>query len=148
MVKPIPDGYTAVTPYLIVDDAPKEIEFLKAAFGAVQVGRLDTPDGQVMHAAIKIDGASIMISSAMPPQHKAIPAMLYIYVTDVDATYAKAVAFPGVTAQMPPTDQFYGDRSGSLTSSNGIIYWIASQKEVLTHEQVGQRVSAMTKDKK
>jgi PhnB protein len=143
MTKPIPDGFTAVTPYLIVSDAPKEIDFLVSALGGVVEGRLDTPTGQVMHALVRVDGAPIMLGSAMPPEMEAMQSMLFIYVTDVDARFARAAAYPGAAVQTPVTDQFWGDRCGSLTSPNGVVYWIASQKEQLTHEEIGKRASAM-----
>jgi len=135
----IPKGYAAVVPYLVVDDAPKEIEFLTRILGGTLEGRLDSPDGKVMNARINVGGSPVMISSAMPT-HGTQLGMLYVYVPDCGATYAAATAFEGVTAMFPVADQFWGDRSGAVKSANGVVYWIATGKESLTHEQIAERM--------
>ncbi|MGC4033749.1 MAG: hypothetical protein QM754_18855 [Tepidisphaeraceae bacterium] len=138
MANPIPDGFTPITPYLVIDDAPAEIEFLKT-LGGVQGDRLDAPGGKVGHAVIKVGGAPIMISSTMPG-HDAQKGMIFVYVSDVDATYTNATAFAGVEAMMPPTDQFWGDRAGSLKSPNGVIYWIATHTEDVSMDEIKKRM--------
>jgi len=135
----IPNGYAAVVPYLVIDDAPKEIEFMTAVLDGTLEGRLDGPNGSVMNARVSIGGSPVMISSTMPG-HDAQRGMLYVYVPDCDATFAKAVATEGVTVVMGVMDQFWGDRSGAVKSANGVVYWIATGKESLTHEQIAERM--------
>ena len=89
-VKPIPEGYHTVTPYLVVEGVPKLIEFLKAAFGAREIHRTALPDGSVMHAEVQIGDSRVMMGEASGGM-KPIPAMLYLYVPDVDAVYERAV---------------------------------------------------------
>ena len=137
MPKPIPEGFTPITPYLVIDDAPKEIEFLKT-LGGVEDGRLDGPEGKVAHSVVKVGGAPIMISSTMPG-HDAQKGMIFVYVTDVDAIYAKAAAYDGVEAFMPVMDQFWGDRCGALKSPNGVVYWIGTHTEDLTLDDIRKR---------
>ena len=140
MTKPIPDGFTAVTPYLMVDDADAEIAFLVHAFGAVETGRLPMPGGKIAHATVTVGGAPIMLSSA-GAWCAALPAMVFVYVPDADAAFTRAVAFEGVTVQMPVADQFWGDRGGSVVSKNGVTYWIATHTEDVTPEQIAQRMA-------
>lgn len=140
MASYIPTGYAAVVPYLLVDDAPKEIEFMTAILGGTQEGRLDSPDGKVMNARVNVGGSPIMIGSTMPPQHVPQTGMLFVYVPDADATYAKAVAMDGVTPLMPMADQFWSDRAGALKTANGVTYWIATGRESVTHEQIAERM--------
>ena len=139
MPKPIPNGFTPITPYLVIDDAPAEIEFLKTLGGVVD-GRLDGPNGSVGHAVVKVGGAPVMISSTMPG-HDTQKGMIFVYVTDVDATYATAAAFKGVDAFMPVTDQFWGDRAGALKSPNGVVYWIATHTEDVSMDEIKKRTA-------
>ena len=129
----------AIVPYLVVDDAPKEIEFLTGPLGGKLLGRLDRPDGKVMNARVSIGPTPLMISSVMG-SHTAMLGMLFIIVPDVDAVYASAIAFDGVTPLMPVADQFWGDRCGSLRSANGVTYWISTHKEDVTPVQIKQRL--------
>jgi PhnB protein len=108
-VKPIPEGYHAVTPYLVARGADKTVEFLKKAFGAeMSFEPMLRPDGKIMHADLKIGDSHVMISEASE-QHPAMPCMVHLYVPDADAVYRRAVAAGGTTV-MEPSDQFYGDR--------------------------------------
>ena len=87
-VTPIPDGYTAITPYLIAEDAAGLLDFLASAFGAVERMRMDMPEGGIGHAEVEIGGAVLMLSDAFPPEHPATKSQLHHYVADVDAAYA------------------------------------------------------------
>jgi PhnB protein len=132
-VQPVPSEYTAVTPYLMVHDVPALLRFLEQVFGAVETERHDTPDGTIMHAEARIRGAAIMMGTARgswPP----IPGSLYIYVPDVDATYAKALA-AGATSIMEPTDMFYGDRHGGVKDACGNSWWIATHIEDVSPDE-------------
>ena len=108
VVKPIPDGYHTVTPYLLVSGIPKLIDFLKKAFDAEVAECMDAPDGTVMHAQVKIGDSFVMIGD---PRGACEPtrASLYLYVPDTDAVYQQALK-AGATSVMEPADQFYGDR--------------------------------------
>ena len=134
---------TGIVPYLVVDDAPREIDFLTQALGGDLQDRLEDRDGKVMNARVMIGLSLVMISSkfgAMP----AMTGMLFIFLPDVDAAYARAVAFDGVQAMQPVSDQFWGDRCGSLRTANGVTYWLATHKEDLTRDQIAQRLGMQT----
>jgi PhnB protein len=135
-VKPIPDGYHAVTPYLVVPDVAKQIEFLEKAFDAKVLYRMDTPNGTT-HAEVKIRDSILMMGQASG-EHKPMPGMMYLYVEDADEAFQKAKKAGGEVVQ-PMKDQFYGDRSGGLKDSNGNQWWVASRKEELTPEEVSKR---------
>ena len=139
-VKPIPDGYHAVTPYLIVADAQKLIDFLTAAFGAELRGQMMRPDGKIWHTEMKIGDSVIMLAESMP-NFPALVSMLYIYVEDVDATFAKAIA-AGATSIRPPEDQFYGDRSGGVTEPCGNTIWIGTHIEDVPDDEIRRRAAA------
>jgi len=147
-VKPIPDGYAGMQPYLAVDGAAKAIEFYQNAFGATVVMRLDMPDGKIGHAEIKIGQAILMLADPPGGRFKSPTDLggtsvgLHFYVEDVDATFARAVA-AGATVERPVQDQFYGDRSGGLIDPFGHVWWFATHKEDLTPEEIGQRAAAM-----
>ena len=143
-VKPIPEGYHTVTPYLVVKGAAKTIDFAKRALGAELIGEpLKRPDGAVMHAQFKIGDSLVMISDSSD-QHPPIPAMLYVYVPDVDASFRHAVAAGG-TAVMEPMDQFYGDRSGGLKDPAGVHWWLGTHKEDVAPNEIKKRAEAMLK---
>ena len=140
MAKPIPEGFTAITPYLVVPDVKALMAFLSKAFGATEHFKLEMPDGNIGHADMIVFGSHIMMGQA-GAHHPPVPAMLYLYVEDCDAVHARALA-AGATLDQPVKDQFYGDRSGSVKDANGNIWWIATHKEDLTAGQIGQRVAA------
>src|SRR5690349_6121383 len=123
-VKPIPDGYHSVTPYLIVDGAADAIAYYKKAFGATELFRMDH-EGKVGHAELKIGDSPIMLADEFPQMGyrspKALggtPVSIMIYVPDVDTVYQRAID-AGATEVKPLQDQFYGDRSGTLTDPFG-----------------------------
>lgn len=140
-VKPIPDGFTTVTPYLAVRGAGAVLEFVQKAFGpspGVEVTeKLAMPDGTLMHAQVRIGDAMVMVGEA-PAQGPASPAMLYLYVTDADEVYARALAAGG-TSLREPRDEFYGDRAAGVGDVAGNQWWIATRKENLTQEEMEKR---------
>ena len=141
-VKPIPDGYSAITPYLVVESATDLLEFLASAFGAVERTRLEMPGGGIGHAEVEIDGAVLMLSDAAPPDFPASASKLHLYVEDVDSAYAKAVS-AGATSQAEPADQFYGDRAARIVDPCGNQWTIASHVEDVDAEEVERRIAAM-----
>ena len=136
-VKPIPDGYHAVQPYLMVNGAKYLLEFLKNVFDAQEVENMSEPDGTVRHAEVRIGDSTIMLADA-PAQWEPTRAALYVYVPDVDATYKKALA-AGASVAMEPADQFYGDRHGGVKDRFGNVWWIATHVEDVPKEEMDRR---------
>src|SRR5436305_8274179 len=144
-VKPIPDGYHTVTPYLICKDAARAIDFYKSAFGATELLRMDGPGGTVAHAEIKVGNSPIMLSEGCPQMgfrdpHAlgGTPVSICLYVEDSDAVTETAIA-AGATVLRPITDQFYGDRSATLTDPFGHVWTVATHKEDVTPEECARR---------
>jgi PhnB protein len=144
-VKPVPQGYHTLTPYLIVKDAPRAIEFYKKAFGATELFRMPCPEGSVMHAELKIGDSIFMLTEenkamgcVSPTTLKGAPSFLYVYVPDVDAVWNKAVK-AGAKIKRPLEDQFYGDRNGQLTDPFGHEWSLATHKEDLSSDQISER---------
>ena len=139
-VKPIPDGFHTVTPYLIVDGAKKVIDFLQAALGAKHDHEPTLrPDGTVMHATLKIGDSMVMVSDAS--EHaKATPVMLYLYVPNVDAAYQLALK-AGATSIMEPADQFYGDRSGGVKDAAGNSWFFGTHVEDVAPAEMKKRTA-------
>jgi PhnB protein len=142
-VNPVPEGCHSITPYLLVPDVGRLIEFLKKAFDAVERARIARPNGTILHAQVRIGDSIVMIGEPQSPW-KPLPTMLYLYVPDVDATYKRAVVAGGVSA-MEPADMFYGDRSGSVKDVAGNTWWIATHKEELTTAETQERATAFFK---
>jgi PhnB protein len=138
-VQPIPEGYRTITPYLIVKNVPGLIEFLKEAFGAKELHRSSTPDGQVNHAEMEIGDSRLMMGEASD-QWPAIPGSILLYVPDVDECYQRALD-AGAESVMEVADQFYGDRSGGVQDLCGNRWWIATHKEDLSHEEIARRAA-------
>lgn len=143
-VKAIPDGYSSVTPYLVVEGADKAIDFYRKAFGAEEVYRLDH-EGKVAHAELKIGNSMIMLSEPMPDSvyrdPKSIggsPVGLMIYVEDVDKVYKRAIA-AGASEIRPVENQFYGDRSGNLQDPFGHLWSISTHVEDVSPEEINRR---------
>ncbi len=150
-VKPIPEGYHTVTPYIIVDRASEAIEFYKKAFGAKELDRMEAPGGKIMHAEIKIGDSPIMLADEHPEMGarspKAIggsPITIHMYVDDVDKVFNQAIA-AGAKAERPVQDMFYGDRSGSVVDPYGHKWYISTHKEDLTKEEIAKRAQEMMK---
>jgi PhnB protein len=147
-VKPVPDGYHTVTPYLVVDGGAKAIEFYKRAFGAEELMRLDAPGGKVGHAELKIGDSRIMLADEFPQMGakgpKSIggsPVHLLLYVNDCDAVFHRAVA-ASATVKKPLADQFYGDRSGTVEDPFGHSWTIATHKEDISPDEMKRRAAA------
>jgi len=142
-VNPIPEGYHTVTPYLTVADAAAQIDFLKRAFGAKETFRHADDKGNVSHAEVRVGTSMIMIGQARG-QWTPRPAILYLYVEDVDAVYKRAVEAGGKPVQAP-ADQAYGDRSGGVEDSQGNQWWIGTHIEDVSPEEIQRRYSEMAK---
>ena len=141
-IKPIPDGYTAVTPYLIVEDAAGDLDFLARAFGAVERTRIPMGEGLIGHAEVDIGGSVVMLSDAAPPDFPVTSSQIHLYVEDVDAVYAQAVT-AGATAKDEPSDQFYGDRISRVVDPSGNTWSIASHVEDVDMDELMKRLAAM-----
>ncbi|MCY3880609.1 MAG: VOC family protein [Chloroflexi bacterium] len=141
-VKPVPDGYTAITPYLVAEDAPRLLDFLAEGFGAVERMRMPMPDGSIAHAEVEIGGAPVMLGSANAPDFPPLAAQIHLYVEDVDAVYAQAVS-AGATPVAEPEDQFYGDRIARVLDTAGNHWSIATHIADVTEEEMAQAMEAM-----
>lgn len=119
-----PETYPQVIPYLVVDDAGALMDFVLKVFDGVPADRVPGPDGNVQHGEVRIGASMVMVGRARTPDARTT-SMVYVYVPDVDATYAKALA-AGATAVQPPADQPYGDRSGGVRDAFGNQWWMAT----------------------
>jgi uncharacterized glyoxalase superfamily protein PhnB len=143
-VKPVPDGYHTLTPYLVVDGAEKIIRFMKEAFGAETAFEpMKRPDGKVMHAEFRIGDSIIMISDASE-RAKATSAMLHVYVPNVDAVYQKALK-AGATSVTEPADMFYGDRTGGVKDPAGNQWHIGTHVEDVSPAELKKRATEFMK---
>jgi PhnB protein len=133
-------GYHTVTPYIIVEDGQKLIDFLQQAFDGQLKEHMKGEDGKTWHAEVLIGDSHVMIGGARGDQ-KPLPCMNYIYVPDCDATYRKALA-AGATSLMEPADQFYGDRNAGVMDSTGNMWWIATHVEDVPPEELKRRAQA------
>ena len=147
-VKPIPQGYHSVTPYLYVKGATKALDFYKQALGATEKFRMPMADGRIGHAEITIGDSVVMLADEFPERNVRGPqtlggvsSSLMIYVEDVDATAQRFIKAGG-KVQRPIENQFYGDRSGSLLDAWGNHWYIASHMEDLTPEEIAERAAA------
>jgi PhnB protein len=147
---PIPQGYCSITPYLVVKDAARAIEFYKRAFGATEMTRLVAPHGRIGHAELKIGNSVIMLADEFPDGGTrspgslgGSPVSLLLYVEDVDAVARRAVA-GGARLLCPVKDQFYGDRSGTLVDPFGHQWQVATHKEDVPREEMRRRAAAAT----
>jgi PhnB protein len=142
-IKPIPDGYHTVTPYLTVRGVRRLLEFAKQAFDAEVKFQMPRPDGEVAHAEFRI-GDSMIMAGEPHDQWPPAPGVLYLYVPDVDAVFQKAVA-AGAEVVRPLADQFYGDRSGGVKDPCGNQWWVATHVEDVSMEEMGKRAAAAGK---
>jgi PhnB protein len=150
-VKPVPDGYHTATPYLIVSDAARALEFYQRAFGAKELMRFAAPDGKIGHAEIKIGDSVIMLADEFPQMGyrgpKALggsPVSILIYIDDVDARFARALAAGAVQTQ-PVEDKFYGDRSGTLVDPFGHVWTLSTHVEDVPPDELARRAEAAMK---
>ena len=142
-VKPIPDGYHTVTPYLTVQGVPKLIDFLKQAFEAQEIERMAQPDGTIRHAEVRIGDSVVMMGEA-GGEREPMPSSIYLYVNDTDSVYRRALQ-AGATSLMEPADQFYGDRSAGVKDPSGNYWWIATHKEDVPPDELKRRAEAAMK---
>jgi PhnB protein len=150
-VKPIPEGYHNVTPYLVIKGAAAAIDFYKKAFGAVEVMRMPQPDGRVGHAELKFGDSMVMLADEFPEMSVVGPktlgntsVALLLYVDDVDKAVERAVSL-GATIKKPVADQFYGDRSGTLEDPFGHKWTLAVHLEDVSPEEMERRMAAQAK---
>jgi PhnB protein len=136
-VKPIPQGFSTVTPYLYMKDAARFIDFVKTAFGAVEHGRMPGPDGTISHASLQIGDSMVMLSEG-----DAKPCSLFLYVEDTDAQYRRALQ-AGATSDMEPADQPWGDRYATVKDAWGNLWQIGTHIEDLSEEEMMKRMAAM-----
>jgi len=148
-VKPIPEGYTSVTPYLTVDDAKGAIEFYKRAFGARERAVMAAPNGRIAHAEVEIGDAVVMLCDKFPefvgqtPQEVGgTTVSLFHFVEDVDAVVRRAEA-AGATVIMEPDDQIWGDRLGQVEDPFGHLWLIATHVEDVKPEELEARTRAV-----
>lgn len=140
----IPAGFHTATPYLIVNDGARAIEFYKQAFNATVINCDSTPDGKFMNAEIRIGTSPLMIGQHPEVSFKeeALPLVsLYLYVEDAAALAAQALA-AGATEISPVRDKFYGNREGGVRDPFGVTWWIATHIEDLTPEEIAERAAA------
>ena len=146
-VKPIPDGYHSVTPYLILDNATAALEFYKKALGAVELMRFPAPGGKIGHAEIRIGDSPVMLADENPAMNARSartigdsPISLMVYVEDVDALVARAVA-AGAKLVRPVANQFYGDRTGGIDDPFGYHWYIATHVEDVPPDELEKRAA-------
>jgi len=143
-VKPIPEGFHTVTPYLVVDDAEKIINFMTEAFGAQPVFEpMKRPDGKIMHAEFKIGNSILMIADSSE-RAQANSSTLYLYVPNVDAVYQRAVK-AGAISEMEPANQFYGDRSSGVRDPAGNRWYIGTHVEDVAPGELKKRAAEFMK---
>ena len=148
-VEAIPKDMQTVTPHLVCDGAAAAIEFYKKAFDAVEAARMQTPDGKIMHAMVRIGDSNVMLvdefpdyGSVGPKKLNGSPVTLHMYVADVDKTFAQAVA-AGATVKMPLENQFWGDRYGQVTDPFGHHWSLATHVKDLTPEEMNEAMQSM-----
>jgi len=148
-VKPIPEGMHSLTPHLVCAGAADAIDFYKAAFGAIELARLPGPHGLLMHAMLRIGDSALMLVDEFPdwgvfgPKAlKGSPVTVHLFVEDVDATVAQAVA-AGAKVTMPVADMFWGDRYGKLEDPFGHHWSVATHQRDLSPGEIAQAMPRM-----
>ena len=148
MVQPIPKDYHSITPYLVVNDAGRAIDFYKRAFGAQEKVRMDGPAGKITHAELKIGDSILMLTDEMPGSPSRSPRSLggspvgiFLYVDNVDTVFKQAVS-AGAKADQQPSDMFWGDRYGKLTDPFGHQWSVATHKEDVSPAEMAKRMKA------
>ena len=137
----IPRGSTAVTPYLVIDGCARALEFLAQVFGAQERFRMTDPDGLVAHAEVTIDGAVIELANSTP-EWPPTRTLLHVYMPNADEVFERAIT-AGCTIKKPMTDEFYGERTGTVVDPFGNMWSIATVKEALTHEEMLERANRL-----
>ena len=149
----VPQGYNSVTAYLVAENAGAAIDYYKAVFGAKEEMRFASPGGKIGHAELRIGDTKIMIADEHPDHHahgprhyNGSPVSLTLYVKDVDATVARAVE-KGATLLREVTDQFYGDRSGTIEDPSGHVWHVMTHVEDVSEQEINRRMKAMMAEK-
>jgi len=152
-VKPIPEGYHSITPYLVLKGAASAIEYYKKAFGAEEMVRMDGPGGTIGHAELKIGDSVVMMADESPDMgHRGpksiggTPVSIVLYVENVDAVWKRALD-AGATTVRPLENQFYGDRMGTLEDPFGHLWSVATHIEDVPPEEMDRRMQEMMKQK-
>jgi uncharacterized glyoxalase superfamily protein PhnB len=143
-VNPIPDGFHAVTPYLFVDGASKLLDFLKAAFDAVEEARVRRDDGSIAHALVRIGGSPIMMADPTGPaaDFGSMRSSIYLYVNDCDAVYRRAIEAGGKSVMEVMNIPASGERYGGVKDPTGNIWWIATHVEDVSLDECMRRAAA------
>jgi PhnB protein len=141
-VKPIPDGFHSVTPFLNVKGATELIKFLEDAFGAEEIRLMPGPGGMVMHSEVNIGNSRLMLAEAT--QSAPSSSSFYLYVKDADALYKRAIA-AGAISESEPTDQFWGDRMATVKDSFGNTWYMATHKEDVTPQEMAKRMAELAR---
>jgi len=144
-VRPVPEGYHTVTPYFTVKGAADLVTFLARAFGAKEQHVMRGPKGEVWHGDMIVGDSHVMLGEANGPWQP-MPASVYLYVADCDATYKKALEAGGTSIQEPKT-QFYGDRHGAVKDPCGNTWWIATHVEDVPPEELEKRAAAAARER-
>jgi PhnB protein len=139
-IKPVPEGFHTITPYLTVKDANSELDFIKKAFKAKEHHIMRGPDGSIGHADLVIGDSHVMMGQARG-EWTAMPGQLYLYVPDCDASYRQALA-AGATSVQEPKTQFYGDRQACVKDCCDNLWWIATHVEDVSDEELQRRMKA------
>ena len=150
-VKPIPEGYRSITPYLIIKGAGRAIDFYKQAFGALEIMRFPGPNNTIGHAELRIGDSVIMLADEMPggPYRSpeafgGSPVSLMIYTENVDDVFSRALSL-GARQTRAVENQFYGDRSGNLIDPFGHVWTISTHVEDVSHDEMKRRMEALPK---
>lgn len=151
MVKTIPEGYHSITPYLICKGAGEAIDFYKKAFGATEDMRMPKPDGAIAHAELSIGNSKVMLADEYPEMGYRSPQTLggagvsiMLYIDKVDEVFKRAIA-AGAKELQAVTNQFYGDRSGTLQDPFGHVWTVATHVEDVPPEEMGRRAEEYMK---
>ena len=144
----IPEGFTTLTPYLVMSGASEAIEFYKKVFNATELVRMPMPNGKVGHAELRIGNSRLMLADEMqemnmrgPKSLGGSPVGLCVYFEDCDSVFNRAVS-SGAKVERPLADQFYGDRSAGIKDPVGNQWWIATHKEDVPPEEIVRRAEA------
>ena len=148
-VRPIPNGFTSLTPHITVQGAADALAFYARAFGAEELSRTPGPDGAILNAMIRIGGSILMLNDPSPEMGTlqaptalgGTTSVLHVYTEDCDALFQRATA-AGATAVLPPTDMFWGDRYGMLSDPFGHLWAVATRQEEPTPEEMAERMAA------
>ena len=144
-VKPVPNGFHTITPFLIVHDARELLSFIEKGLGGKTEYKLEGDDGKIIHASARVGDSAIMISDTMEGMEP-VTAMLYLYVENADNLYNQALSVKGATSAREVRNEFYGDRAGRIQDQWGNKWWIATHVEDVSNQELERRKSEMLKE--